>query len=115
MNEVSESRPRKGRDGEALAREAAEHILCARYTARELARRLGVSVPTVSRLLARLRAALLARGGELVSVRRGRHWQYEIREPEGRAWEAFARLRGFVRKPLRPAAGEIEDVVYSGR
>lgn len=115
MSELSESGSKRELGREALAREAAEHILCARYTARELARRLGVSVPTVSRVLARLRASLAARGGELVSVRRGRAWHYEIREPQGGAWEAFARLRGFVRKPLRPIAGEIDDVVYSGR
>ncbi len=115
MSELSKSGSQRERSREALAREAADHILCARYTARGLARKLGVSVPTVSRALARLRASLSARGGELVSVRRGRVWHYEIREPESRAWEAFARLRGFVRKPLRPPAGGPEDVVYSGR
>lgn len=115
MNEITGRSPRKGRDRESLAREACEHILCAPYTAAGLARRLGISLPTAARLVARLRKSLAARGADLVSVRRGRSWHYEIREPAGPAWPAFARLRGFVRKPLRPVAGEIDDVVYSGR
>jgi hypothetical protein len=113
MDEVT---GRKGAvEEERLRRAAEEHILCAPYTTRGLARRLGVSVPTTSRLLAKLRKSLAGRGAELVSVRRGRAWHYEIRETEAPAASKFARLRGFVRR-LAPAPGDgIDDVIYSGR
>jgi hypothetical protein len=115
MNEITGHSSRRGRDREALAREACEHILCAPYTTGGLARRLGISLPGAARLVARLRKSLAARGAELLSVRRGRSWHYEIREPADAAWSSFARLKGFVRAPLRPAAGKPDDVIYSGR
>jgi len=115
MSDVTRRIPRKGRGREELLRELCEHVLCAPCTTQGLARRLGVSVPTVSRLLVRVRKRLAARGAELVSVRSGRAWHYEIREAGDPAWASFARLKGLVKAPSAPPPGGIDDVVYTGR
>ena len=104
---------------EGLVGEAETHVLCHGHTTESLARALGVSPATAARVLARLRRKLAARGGELVSVRKGRAWHYEIREEDRLAelWrsdpllKAVGALRGSARRPGR----SIDDVVYDGR
>lgn len=101
---------RTRKDLRTLVRELEEHILCADQDARSLARAVGASPATLARALVRLRKDLEARGAELLSVRRGRRWHYEIRGAGGRGWERFLALVGSVPS----ASGDVDDVVYSG-
>ena len=89
-------RPRVKKAFGTLVREAEDFILCAEWSPRDLARVLGVSPATLSRVLAALRRAVKARGGDLVSVRRGGRWHYEIREDKSEAWARFDKLIGSV-------------------
>lgn len=104
---------------EDLAKEAEVHILCREHTTATLARVLGISDPTAARLIARLRRMVAARGGELVSVRNGRAWHYEIREQEERlakAWSSDPLLKavGSIRGTKRPPGQTLDDVIYNG-
>lgn len=85
-------RPRVKADFATLVRKAHDFIYCAEWSPRELARKLGASPATLSRIVAALRRELKANGGELVSVRRGRRWHYEIRQDNSEAWARFDKV-----------------------
>jgi len=106
MSTTVARRPRVRKDLRTLVREAKEYILCAERSATELARDLGASPATTARVLVALRKQLKARGGELVSVRRGRRSHYEIREDKTAAWERFLRVVKSVRGRLGPPIRE---------
>jgi hypothetical protein len=102
-----------------LLAEAETHIICREHTTASLARALGVSVPTAARLVVHLRARLAARGGELVSVRKGRSWHYEIREKEewlAKIWSTDPLLKavGSLRGPKRSPGQSVDDIIYNG-
>lgn len=114
MNISAIRRPRVRKDFRTLVREAQEYILCAERSPGELARDLGASPATTARVLVAVRRELKARGGELVSVRRGRRSHYEIRENATRAWENFRKLIGSAPgAPVREQGQD--DVIYAHR
>ena len=105
---------------EDLLHEAEIHIVCREHTTSSLARALGVSVPTMARLVVRLRQLIGSRGGELVSIRKGRVWHYEIREQEqwlSKVWSTDPLLKavGALRGPKRPLGETVDDIIYDGR
>jgi hypothetical protein len=105
-------RSRVRKDFRALVREAKLYILCAPLSARQVARDIGASPATTARVLAALRRELKAKGGELVSVRRGRRWHYEIRENNPEAWKRLDKLIGSI--PCEPLQEEDHDrVIYT--
>jgi hypothetical protein len=116
MSTTVARRPRVKKAFQTLVREAEVYILCAPLSAPQLARDLGASVATTARVIAELRRTLKARGGELVSVRRGRRFHYEIREDRTRAWERFLRrvdgLKLHAQGP--PIREEDQDAVIYG-
>jgi hypothetical protein len=57
-------------------------ILAGEYNAASLAAKLGVSVPTASRLVESLKRDLARQGKRLVSVRSEKGFHYEVRDPE---------------------------------
>jgi len=100
---------------EALLAPAHIHLLCRGHTTATLARALGISTATAARLVARLRKRLAGEGLELVSVRRGKSWQYEVRgdEQAGRLWESDSLVKnlGCV-KGSRRRGETVDDAVY---
>ena len=102
-----------------LVRQAELHIHCREHTTESLAQSLGVSFATAARVVDTLRKEVVARGGELVSVRRGRSWHYEIREEERleKLWKTDPLLKavGALRGVKRPFGESIDDIVYNGR
>ena len=103
-----------------LVKEAELHIICREHTTETLAQALGVSVPTAARLVVRLRAVVATREGELVSIRKGRSWHYEIREQEAwlaKIWSTDPLLKavGALRGTKRSPSESIDDVVYNGK
>lgn len=86
-------------------------ILAGKHNAASLAARLGVSVPTASRLVEGLKRDLARRGMRLVSVRSAKGFHYEVMDD--------AKLRRVARDPLvtlviparrsRPAGLKAED------
>jgi hypothetical protein len=101
MSTTVARRPRVRKDFRTLVRDAEIHILCGGRSARVLARDIGASPATTARVLAELKRRVRARGGELVSVRRGRRSHYEIREDNTAAWERFLREAVEIRNSLR--------------
>ncbi len=96
------------------------HLLAGPHTTGSLSVACGASVPTLARALARLRVLLRKRGMELVSVRSGGGYRYEIFGAEDhvrKAWRGslLRSLAGSVseRKPGKP--GKPEDETVYGR
>ena len=79
-----------------------------------LARAMGVSIATVGRFLAALRRGLAGRGGDLVSVKRGVRWHYEIRDDDARSrrWAHLRRWVGVVDGEPHEPGESIDDVLY---
>ncbi len=73
-------------------KEAFLFILAGEHNAASLARKLGISVPTASRLVEVLKGSLARRGRRLVSVRTEGGFHYEVRDDE--------RARRIQRDPL---------------
>ena len=101
---------------EGLEEQVFLHVLGAGHTTESLARAVGVSAPTVSRALARLRRALRAAGMDLGSIRLPEGYRFEVRghaEYVRQAWPG-SRLRGLagaaVRDKERPLKAEDEAV-----
>jgi hypothetical protein len=73
-------------------RDAYLFILGGKHNAASLAAKLGVSVPTASRLVEGLKKDLARRGKRLVSVRSEEGFHYEVRDDE--------RVRRIMRDPI---------------
>lgn len=84
-------------------REACLHILAGRHNVRSLAGVLGVSIPTVARVVESLRVALRREGRRLVSVRTKRGWHYEVLDDrgDGRLENDSLMVRGVRGRPVR--------------
>jgi hypothetical protein len=92
------------------------HISCREHDTASLARAMRVSAATASRIVAQLRRELAGQGIEMVTVRKGRKWHYEIRDEE-HAREAMQRLvdmAGFIKGdgPILRPGETVDDVVY---
>lgn len=105
--------PRRRRDEawEELVRTAEIHVLCCPHTTASLAKALGVSTATVSRVL----AAVRKRGVQVVSVRENGGWHYEVKnrgEIARAQHEALRSLIGFIKEgkgsPLKPE----DELIY---
>lgn len=81
------------------------------YSGGEIALKLGVSISTVARTV----AALKRKGIDIISLRRGLHWYYELRNPRLAAAadpDPFLALRGFVRSGVTDYAERHDDYLY---
>lgn len=76
------ARPRLRGRGEQVrqVKEAYLFLLAGRHHAASLAAKLGVSVPTASRVILLLRKELARSGRRLVSVHSGKGFHYEVRD-----------------------------------
>jgi hypothetical protein len=74
-------------------------------------------VATVARTIVELRKRVAPQGYELVSVKEGTRWYYEIREKGKGAWDSdpFVRGVGSVKGVRRPQGTSIDDALYGRR
>jgi DNA-binding transcriptional regulator LsrR (DeoR family) len=102
---IAQRNPKPSREQDRQMKDAYLFILAGEHNAASLAGKLGVSLPTASRLLEMLRKDLARRGKRLVSVRSEDGFHYEVRDD--------ARLRRISRDPLVtlaiPARGARRD------
>ena len=109
-------RSRPTRTPEDLKGEAYLHLKGRRHTAESLAKALGVSVASTSRVIELIKKDLKSKGGELVSVRTGSGWHYEIRDEKitEAAWQhdPLLRMVGVVKMKPLPPGKSLDDVIY---
>lgn len=81
------------------------------HTTASLAKALGVSTATTSRLVQRLRRS----GAAIGSVKRGRRWFFVLEDDEAvaRAWEHDPFLRGVgLIRGVQPPGHDVDDALY---
>jgi hypothetical protein len=96
------------------------HLLAGPHTTGSLSTACGASVPTLARALARLRVVLRKHGMELVSVRSGGGYRYEIFGSEShvrKAWQGslLKSLAGSVPERKSGRGAKPEDEAVYGR
>jgi len=109
-------RLKDSREHERQMKDAYLFILAGEHNAASLAAKLGVSVPTASRLIEGLKRDLTRRGKRLVSVRSDEGFHYEVRDeerPRRITRDPLVTLtipmRGGSRKGLKAEDGDIYD------
>ncbi len=118
MNAVKVGVKRGERGLQELARKAYWHILGRGHTTSSLAQALGVSTATMARAIARLRKDVVARGEELVSVKAGKRWRFELRGGEDRSrsrWQKLRKYGGFIAKWRGSRKKTDDDIIYGER
>ena len=89
------------------------HILAREHNTDSLASALGVSFTTAARVVEELRAGLREDGDELLSVKSGKGWHYEIRRAPKHDWGKDPLLSYVIPKEhIHPPRGKAEDADY---
>ena len=93
---------------ELLLREAHLHLTSGRHTTASLARTLGVSSATASRIV----QALRSRGHDIVSMKEGSRWYFAVKDDEDPAWtrDPLLKGRGFIRG-VRWPRGKLNEII----
>lgn len=95
-----------------ILEEAYLHLTSAKHSTSSLARVLRVSVPTAFRIINQLRR----RGTRVESVKRGRHWYFEVIEDKALDldWHSDPLLSaiGFIKGKHRTPGQSEDDVLY---
>lgn len=117
---TAKTRARRSPRRAELVQEAYLHILGDRpRTTASLARVLGVSAATTSRVLEDLRRDLSRKGMAVVSVRSGRSWRYLLTYPKGvppvDPNDPLVRLVGSIKTWDEPRFRTEDDEIYEDR
>ncbi len=117
---TTNARARRSPRRAELVQETYLHLLGDRpHTTASLARVLGVSAATTSRVLEDLRRDLSRRGMAVVSVRSGRSWRYLLTYPKGvppvDPSDPLVRLVGSIKAWDDPRVRTEDDEIYEDR